>query len=159
MKDNPAWIDVTKLMLHGPGAKIKELVTNSDLQAKITEYINRLNAIDNVKQVDLHIEEVAGEDKTVEVVVDIFNRVNSGGTKLSKGDLALAKICAESPDAGGILAMQTYFDSRFFIFRVAGNVRSETRDLLAKEARRDRPVRRVADFAFRNTRDRCQILP
>ena len=28
-------------------------------------------------------------------MVDIFNRVNSGGTKLSKGDLALAKICAE----------------------------------------------------------------
>src|SRR5690606_540874 len=29
---------------------------------------------------------------------DIFNRVNSGGTKLSKGDLALAKICAEWPE-------------------------------------------------------------
>ena len=29
-----------------------------------------------------------------DVVVDVFNRVNSGGTKLSKGDLALAKICA-----------------------------------------------------------------
>ena len=35
----------------------------------------------------------------MDVVVDIFNRVNSGGTKLSKGDLALAKICAEWPDA------------------------------------------------------------
>ena len=33
------------------------------------------------------------------MVVDIFNQVNSGGTKLSKGDLALAKICAEWPDA------------------------------------------------------------
>jgi hypothetical protein len=33
------------------------------------------------------------------VVVDIFNRVNSGGTKLSKGDLALAKICAAWPEA------------------------------------------------------------
>jgi hypothetical protein len=33
------------------------------------------------------------------VVVDIFNRVNSGGTKLSKGDLALAKICADWPEA------------------------------------------------------------
>ena len=38
-------------------------------------------------------------DKTLDVVVDIFNRVNSGGTKLSKGDLALAKICAEWPEA------------------------------------------------------------
>ena len=31
--------------------------------------------------------------------MDIFNRVNSGGTKLSKGDLALAKICAGWPEA------------------------------------------------------------
>ena len=33
------------------------------------------------------------------MVVDIFNQVNSGGTKLSKGDLALAKICADWPEA------------------------------------------------------------
>lgn len=31
--------------------------------------------------------------------MEIFNRVNSGGTKLSKGDLALAKLCAHWPDA------------------------------------------------------------
>ena len=33
------------------------------------------------------------------MVVGIFNKVNSGGTKLSKGDLALAKICADWPEA------------------------------------------------------------
>ena len=33
------------------------------------------------------------------MVVDIFNRVNCGGTKLSKGDLALAKKCAQWPEA------------------------------------------------------------
>ncbi len=32
-------------------------------------------------------------------MVDIFNRVNSGGTKLSQGDLALAKLCAQWPAA------------------------------------------------------------
>ena len=37
------------------------------------------------------MEEVTGADKTIDVVVDIFNRVNSGGTKLSKGDSALAE--------------------------------------------------------------------
>ena len=36
---------------------------------------------------------------TIDVVVDIFNRVNSGGTKLSKGDLALAKICSDDSEA------------------------------------------------------------
>ncbi len=32
-------------------------------------------------------------------MVDIFNRVNSGGTKLSSADLALARLCAHSPQA------------------------------------------------------------
>ena len=48
---------------------------------------------------EFNVEEVTGKEKTVDVVVEIFNRVNSGGTKLSKGDLALAKICSEWPDA------------------------------------------------------------
>lgn len=48
---------------------------------------------------NFHIENVTGSDKTVDIVVDIFNKVNSGGTKLSKGDLALARVCAEWPDA------------------------------------------------------------
>ena len=39
-----------------------------------------------------------GEDD-IDVVVEIFNRVNSGGTKLSSGDLALARISAAWPDA------------------------------------------------------------
>jgi hypothetical protein len=58
-----------------------------------------LNDFDGIKDIDLHIEEVTGSDKTVDLVVDIFNRLNSGGAKLSKGDLALAKICADWPEA------------------------------------------------------------
>lgn len=99
MRDNPLWINVTDLMQMGAGEAIKRVVTDPQLQVNLAVYINRLNAIDSIKDVDLHIEEVTGEDKTVDVVVDIFNRVNSGGTKLSKGDLALAKICAEWPEA------------------------------------------------------------
>ena len=52
-----------------------------------------------MKSIDLHIEKVTGQDKTLDVVVEIFNTVNSGGTKLSKGDLALAKVCAQWPAA------------------------------------------------------------
>jgi Protein of unknown function DUF262 len=99
MQDNPLWISVTELMQIGAGEAIKRLLSVPALQARLTVYINRLNAIDAIKDVDLHIEEVTGKDKTVDIVVNIFNRVNSGGTKLSKGDLALAKICAEWPDA------------------------------------------------------------
>jgi hypothetical protein len=49
--------------------------------------------------IDLHLEHISGEDKDIDVVVQIFNRVNSGGTTLSKGDLALAKLCAAWPEA------------------------------------------------------------
>jgi hypothetical protein len=99
MSGNPLWIDVTQLMKEGIAAAMQRILATPDLNGNSTEYINRLNAVHSIQQIDLHIEEVVGEDKTVDVVVDIFNRVNSGGTKLSKGDLALAKICAEWPDA------------------------------------------------------------
>jgi hypothetical protein len=65
--------------------------------------MKRLSRLEAVLDRDVHEERIAGEDKTVDVVVDIFNRVNSGGTKLSKGDLALAKICARWPEARGVM--------------------------------------------------------
>ena len=40
---------------------------------------------------------------TLDIVVDIFNRVNTGGTTLSKGDLALSRICADWPDARDVM--------------------------------------------------------
>lgn len=99
MKDDPTWISVTDLMRNGMGTTIQKAMSVPKLSADITTYIGRINSIDGIKSIDMHVEDVTGEDKTVDVVVDIFNRVNSGGTKLSKGDLTLAKICAEWPDA------------------------------------------------------------
>ncbi len=100
MKDNPLWIEVNRVIGKGIGPYMQQFSTIPDIdQDKLTEYVNRLLAVCAIKDIDLHIEQVTGEDKTVDVVVDIFNRVNSGGTKLSKGDLALAKICAQWPEA------------------------------------------------------------
>jgi hypothetical protein len=98
MKDNPVWVNVTELMIRGIGEYTKRLMKIENLKLDIEEYINRLNAIVSIKHIDLHIEEISGEDKTVDTVVEIFNKVNEGGTKLSKGDLALAKICASWPE-------------------------------------------------------------
>ena len=99
MKDDPRWLSVTKVMQDGAGETMQGLLQVPEFQSHISKYLNRINAIETIKGIDFHMEEVTGEDKTVDVVVDIFNRVNSGGTKLSKGDLTLAKICAEWPDA------------------------------------------------------------
>lgn len=95
MQDDPLWIDVTDLMKRGPDGLSKD----PQLTSKIGGYAGKLLRLLGCIDVDLHIEEVTGAEKTIDVVVEIFNRVNSGGTKLSKGDLALAKICAEWPDA------------------------------------------------------------
>ncbi|MBD2465970.1 DUF262 domain-containing protein [Oscillatoria sp. FACHB-1407] len=99
MEGSPLWINVTNLMQRGIGEFMQPLFTNPDYQSKLNNYLQRINAVEGIKNINLHIEEVTGTDKTVDVVVEIFNKVNSGGTKLSKGDLALAKICAEYPDA------------------------------------------------------------
>ncbi|MCY3683405.1 MAG: DUF262 domain-containing protein [Gemmatimonadetes bacterium] len=102
MKGDPLWVDVTKLMQAGNdglGGFITTLSTNNEYAEQVGDYIGRLGTLLGIAEIELHIDEVTGPDKTPDVVVDIFNRVNSGGTKLSKGDLALAKICAEWPEA------------------------------------------------------------
>lgn len=102
MTGDPLWVDVTELMKRGT-AGLGELVTRLSMQpelaANVGEYVGRLSRLLAITDVELHVEEVTGTDKTLDVVVDIFNKVNSGGTKLSKGDLALAKICADWPEA------------------------------------------------------------
>jgi len=103
MKDDPFWIDVSKLFQSGIGPFITDLSKEEGWDTYSTEYINRLNEITQIKEVELFVEEVTGADKTIDVVVDIFNLVNSGGTKLSKGDLALAKVCADWPEARDLM--------------------------------------------------------
>jgi hypothetical protein len=98
MKDDPLWIDVSKLLKEGGfgfSAAIKQLEGNPNF----SDFVTRLSTLQSVLEIDLHVEEITGADKSLDVVVDIFNKVNSGGTKLSKGDLALAKICADWPEA------------------------------------------------------------
>ena len=102
MNDDPLWIDVTRLMQEGNaglGTLVAGFNANPEYFDRVGDYIGRLGKLLGITEIKLHIEEVTGSEKTLDVVVDIFNRVNSGGTKLSKGDLALAKICAEWPAA------------------------------------------------------------
>ncbi len=102
MHGDPLWIDVTELMKKGTaglGNLVAHLTAQPLMAVKVGDYVGRLSQLLGVTDVDLNVEEVTGADKTLDVVVEIFNRMNSGGTKLSKGDLALAKICAEWPEA------------------------------------------------------------
>lgn len=102
MADDALWIDVSELMAKGSagmGEYITRLSAHPVHSQRVGDYVSRLSHLLSIIDIELHIDEVTGADKSLDVVVDIFNRVNSGGTKLSKGDLALAKICAEWPTA------------------------------------------------------------
>jgi len=99
MRDDPLWLDVTELMQKGLAAYMPRLVQVAAETDRLQPYVDRLNRITSIQELDLHVEQVTGEDKRVDVVVDIFNEVNSGGTKLSQADLALAKVCASWSDA------------------------------------------------------------
>ncbi|WP_438387942.1 GmrSD restriction endonuclease domain-containing protein [Actinopolyspora saharensis] len=97
MADDYRWVDVTKLFLENVGEYITSFQQHDP--ANLSTYVERLNRLRNLLERDFHADKITGSDKTVDTVVDIFNRVNSGGTKLSKGDLALAKICAQWTEA------------------------------------------------------------
>ena len=103
MRDDPLWVNVSELFkseLQPWFKKMSELELDEDTYGT---YLARLNLILGIRDIDLHIEEITGADKSLDDVVDIFNRVNSGGTKLSQGDLALARICADWPDAREVM--------------------------------------------------------
>lgn len=99
MRDDPLWVDVSALFQGGHDG-LDALAEKARASNESSGYIfSRLNKLLGVRDINLHVEEITGPEMTIDVVVDIFNKVNSGGTKLSKGDLALAKICAEWPEA------------------------------------------------------------
>lgn len=117
MHDNAVWVPVTNVMKMGAGEYWETIAIDPSYHGK--GYLKRLNNLNNIKDRDFHVETITGEEKTVDVVVEIFNNVNSGGTKLSKGDLALAKICASWPEARqGMNLRLTKWKQAGFSFRM-----------------------------------------
>ena len=100
MRDNPLWVNVTDLFVNESGW-MNQLVGNPEYGKDLSVHLQRGLAVTNIRNTDLHIESITGDDKTTDIVVSIFNRINSGGTKLSKGDLALARIGAHWSEARG----------------------------------------------------------
>ncbi|MCY4672177.1 MAG: DUF262 domain-containing protein [Bacteroidetes bacterium] len=104
MKGESRWFDVTKVMRAGAGGIIdiikdrfatNEQTLDPELSLQIMQALNRLVGLGTK---NFHIEQIADDNKKIGEVVDIFNRLNSAGTRLSKGDLALAKVAVKWPD-------------------------------------------------------------
>ncbi len=99
MAEDPFWIPVTSVFQQDLADLLEGLAPHVDDQRELLRFQTRLGHIRDIRDIELHQESISGRDRTIDEVVEIFNRVNSGGTKLSAGDLALARICADWPDA------------------------------------------------------------
>ncbi len=66
--------------------------------ASNTTFLGNINTLLGIKDMDILEQSITGA-RNLDEIVSIFTEINKGGTKLSKGDLALARICADWPDA------------------------------------------------------------
>ena len=100
MDKNPAWIGVHEFLNEGLTALLERLESLDENRRLIVQQnLARLSRLDKVRDYTYTVDQVSGDEFSVDDVVDIFNRVNSRGTPLKKADLALAHICSIWPEA------------------------------------------------------------
>lgn len=99
MRDDPLWVSVTNVFESKLADVVKSLAPHINEPDLLLEYQVRLAKLRDLEKVNLPVEEIGGGERHIDEVVEIFNRVNTGGTTLSSADIALARVCAHSPDA------------------------------------------------------------
>ncbi len=107
---DPLWVDLSYLFSKGLEAET-EVIDNirgslNHKEEDLREYDIRIRKLSAVLKRSLTIDYIDGDNKDLEEIVDIFNAVNSGGQKLSKGDLALAKMAIQWPECRETLREQ-----------------------------------------------------
>ena len=100
MEKNPAWIGVHEFLNEGLTALLGRINSlDEDHRLIIQDNLPRLSALDRIRDYTYTVDQVSGDDFNLDDVVDIFNRVNSSGTSLTKADLAVAHVCSIWPEA------------------------------------------------------------
>ena len=95
----PLWASVTDLFQDGgPVAKMMELQTsNARTGNEIQRYLERALKIHNIWSVSIPMATVP-DGTNADTAIEIFNKVNQAGKKLSQGDLALTRIAGNWPE-------------------------------------------------------------
>ena len=100
MENNPAWIHVHEFLRDGLTPMLEKIDQfDEDRRDMIQQNLARLSRLDAVRNYTYTVDQVSGDEFSVDQVVEIFNRVNSQGTPLTKADLALAHVCSIWPEA------------------------------------------------------------
>ena len=141
MKDAWEWVPVTEFLKYGLGDYLK---TDGPLPAERAQYLisflDVLNRLDQIKSYSYYLDVLS--EREMEEAVQIFNFVNSKGTKLSKSDLALSAICALWPEARQVMRKaQDEFKGAGFDFGLDFYIRCTSS--VATESGRYEPLYRV----------------
>ena len=102
MRDNPRWIKVVDCLSRDSVNvfNIAQKITGDDGAAfQVAQvFSDNLSKLKDIKQVDLPIQLVPAE-ASMDDAIDVFDRVNSLGTKLTEAELALTHVTGKWPHA------------------------------------------------------------
>lgn len=101
MQNDPLWVEVVDCFSAKPKVNVFKLVENALDDEKLElamKYQNRLTALQNIKEKELP-ELLIPSNATIEDAIDIFDLVNSQGTKLTDAELALTHVVGKWPQA------------------------------------------------------------
>lgn len=131
MKTNPLWIKVVDCFTKSDINIFEIAIGLSDgNQAKSLEYAQKfnenLNALRNIENIDLTVQTVPMH-ASLEDAIDIFDRVNSQGTKLTDAELALTHITGKWAQARRVMKTKIVsLEKKSFNFDLAFMTRSLT---------------------------------
>lgn len=134
MRGNPIWKKVVDCFRNTSGTNVfeiaKENATDDQEAFELArKYNERLNNLCNVLNIDLP-EQMVPSYATLDNAIDIFDRVNSKGTKLTDAELALTHITGKWPGARKLMKVklkdlseaQFHFDLTFMTRALTGVV-------------------------------------
>lgn len=136
MDSNPTWVSVVNCF-NGKGpsvfdvAKAKAGDQGGEAAFKLAEaYNEKLNRLKNIIGKPYPIQTVPSDAK-IDEAIDVFDKVNSMGTKLTEAELALAHICGKWPQARKVIKEKIrelekhhyYFDITFMVRALTGVVK------------------------------------
>lgn len=104
MEGSPVWFSVHEFLGKGMNQFLDDLPNlNPDQQELAQKSLSKLNNLDKIHAYTYQVDDLKDEKLALDEVVEIFNRVNSKGTPLSRADLAMAHICTFWPEARSIM--------------------------------------------------------
>lgn len=111
MQNDSLWVEVVECFSAESKVNVFKMVENAPDDEKLDlamKYQNRLTALKNIKEKELP-ELLIPSTATIEDAIDIFDLVNSQGTKLTDAELALTHVVGKWPQARRVIKEKIEF--------------------------------------------------